>query len=160
MRLRHQRLRPLVHVPGQPVPRVLVGEPDEPAHQPLPRRDRVLAQRDAPHPPDPPDLPPRIDATLSRQGSCIRWARPPSTAGRSVYRADTVPPLPHPAQQATCGNAPMQFPRVVVAHCGVHAAVIHQFLKHVDGDTDIGMALGIAVPCVRKSRVRSGSCGV
>jgi hypothetical protein len=44
MRLGHQRQGPLVHVPGQPLPRVLVGEPDEPAHQPLPRRDGVLAQ--------------------------------------------------------------------------------------------------------------------
>ena len=44
MRLRHQRLRPLVDMPRQPTPRVLVGELDEPAHQPLPRRDGVFPQ--------------------------------------------------------------------------------------------------------------------
>ena len=42
--LGHQRLRPLLHVRRAPVPRVLVGERQEPADQPLPRRDRVLPQ--------------------------------------------------------------------------------------------------------------------
>ena len=36
--------RPLVHVARRPLPRVLPGELAEPAHQPLPRRDRVLPQ--------------------------------------------------------------------------------------------------------------------
>ena len=42
--LRHQRLRPLIHVRRNPAPRVLVGELQEPADQPLPRRYRVLPQ--------------------------------------------------------------------------------------------------------------------
>ena len=42
--LRHQRLRPLLHVRRNPAPRVLVGELQEPADQPLPRRYRVLPQ--------------------------------------------------------------------------------------------------------------------
>ena len=42
--LRHQRLRPLIHVRRTPAPRVLVGELQEPADQPLPRRYRVLPQ--------------------------------------------------------------------------------------------------------------------
>jgi hypothetical protein len=44
MLLTGQRLRPLVHMRRSPAPRVLVGELQEPPHQPLPRSDRVLLQ--------------------------------------------------------------------------------------------------------------------
>src|SRR5487761_1641553 len=42
MLLGRQLQRPLVHVPRRPGPRVLVGERQEPADQPLPRHDRVV----------------------------------------------------------------------------------------------------------------------
>src|SRR5258707_6214134 len=44
MLLGHQVQRPLVHVPRRPSPRILTGEIAEPAHEPHPRRDRVLPQ--------------------------------------------------------------------------------------------------------------------
>ncbi len=40
--LGRQLQRPLIHVPRRPRPRVLVGERQEPADQPLPRADRVV----------------------------------------------------------------------------------------------------------------------
>ena len=39
-----QRLGPLINVRRPPLPRVLAGERQEPAHQPLPRHDRALPQ--------------------------------------------------------------------------------------------------------------------
>ena len=56
------------------------------------------------------------------------------------------------------GRAATVFTDAVVAPGHGIAAVIEQFGQHVDGDTGIGVALGVAVPCLRRDRVRSGSC--
>ena len=61
---------------------------------------------------------------------------------------------------AVDGFAAAGFADSVVAAGGFELAVRHQLAQHLDGNTGVGVALGVAVPCVRKSRVRSGWCGV
>jgi hypothetical protein len=58
------------------------------------------------------------------------------------------------------GGAAAVLADAVVAPGYREASVVEQLGQDVDRNPGVGVALGVAVPCVRKSRVRSGSCGV
>jgi hypothetical protein len=48
----------------------------------------------------------------------------------------------------------------VVNPRGVHRVVIEQLPQHVDRDSGVGVPLGVGMTCLRRDRVRSGSCCV
>src|ERR1035441_3995260 len=98
-----QLQRPLIHVPRRPRPRVLVGERQEPADQPLPRADRVIVLEPAgrllrtppppprPHPPPPPvggaPHPRSIASTIASAG---RSCTTPETSSMQAAPASSI----------------------------------------------------------------------
>jgi hypothetical protein len=119
--LGRQVQRPLVHVPRRPRPRVLVGERQEPADQPLPRTDRVIVFQSAcrllctptsQHRLDHRILRPQLHHTrdkLHRSRSrelhpaLLRHSRPSLPKGTSCTRRDGPGKLP---DQATLAQTP------------------------------------------------------